>query len=124
MLVRNNRYIKKSLDEMIPLLDKEQCCLVYSQFKGYILPKHSAFQQGTYDFIHSYDWHIEYLHTSGHASKETLAAVCNLVNPQLAIIPIHREAGSDFRELDMAEDLKKRVTTQSTTIQDVDIIIR
>ena len=124
MLVRNNQYIKKSLDEMMPLLDKEQCCLVYSQFKGYILPEHSAFQQGTYDFIHSYDWHIEYLHTSGHASKETLAAVCNLVNPQLAIIPIHREAGSDFRELDMADELKKRVTTQSTTIKDVEIIIK
>ena len=109
---------------MMPLLDKEQCCLVYSQFKGYILPEHSAFQQGTYDFIHAYDWNFEYLHTSGHASKETLSSVCTLLNPRLAIIPIHREAGSDFRELDMADELRKRVTTQSTTIKDVEIIIK
>ena len=124
MLVRNNRNFRKSLDEMMPLLDKEQCCLVYSQFKGYILPEHSAFQQGTYDFIHAYDWNFEYLHTSGHASKDTLSSVCTLLNPRLAIIPIHREAGSDFRELDMADELKKRVTTQSTTIKDVEIIIK
>lgn len=124
MLVRNNRNFRKSLDEMMPLLDKEQCCLVYSQFKGYILPEHSAFQQGTYDFIHAYDWNFEYLHTSGHASKETLSSVCTLLNPRLAIIPIHREAGSDFRELDMADELKKRVTTHSTTIKDMEIIIK
>lgn len=124
MLVRNNRNFKKSLDEMMPLLDKKQCCLVYSQFKGYILPEHSAFQQGTYDFTNAYDWHFEYLHTSGHASKETLANVCNLLYPRLAIIPIHREKGSDFRELEITEGLKKRVTTMSTTINNVEIIIK
>lgn len=30
MLVRNNRNMRKSLDEMMPLLDTHQCCLVYS----------------------------------------------------------------------------------------------
>ena len=124
MLVRNNRTFKKSLNEMMPLLDKEQCCLVYSQFKGYILPKHTAFQQGTYDFINSYDWHFEYLHTSGHASKETLATVCNLVEPRLAIIPIHREARSDFRKLNLSEELKSKVITQSASIEDMNIVIK
>ena len=124
MLVRNNRNFRKSLNEMVPLLDKEQCCLVYSQFRGYIIKGHSAFQEATYEFVHSKDWAIEYLHTSGHASKEALTQVCNLVNPRLAIIPIHREAGSDFRSLDLKNDLKERVTTQSTTIQDVEIIIK
>ena len=124
MLVRNNNSFKKSLNEMFPLLDKEQCCLVYSQFKGYILKEHTAFQQGTYDFIHSYDWHFKYLHTSGHASKDTLAKVCNLVYPKLAIIPIHREKESDFSELEIADVLKKRVITHSTSIQNVDIIIK
>lgn len=124
MLVRNNRNMRKSLDEMMPLLDKEQCCLVYSQFKGYITKGHPAFQQDTYDFIHSYDWHFEYLHTSGHASRQTLETVCALVNPRLAIIPIHREAQNDFRELNLSEPLKARVTTQSTIVKDVKIIIK
>ncbi len=124
MLVRNNRNMRKSLDEMMPLLDKEQCCLVYSQFKGYIDPKHTAFMQSAYDFINSYDWHFEYLHTSGHASRQTLETVCALVNPRLAIIPIHREAQNDFRELNLPESLKARVTTQSTIVKDVKIIIK
>lgn len=124
MLVRNNRNMRKSLDEMMPLLDKEQCCLVYSQFKGYITKGHPAFQQDTYDFIHSYDWHFEYLHTSGHASRQTLETVCALVKPGLAIIPIHREAQNDFRELNLSEPLKARVTTQSTIVKDVKIIIK
>ena len=124
MLVKNNRNIKKSLDEMMPLLDKEQCCLVYSQFKGYIDPKHSAFMQSTYDFIHAYNWYFEYLHTSGHASRETLEMVCKKVSPKLAIIPIHREAQSDFRELNLSEDLKNKVITKSTSIEDVKIVIK
>ena len=124
MLVRNNRNMRKSLDEMMPLLDKEQCCLVYSQFKGYIDPKHTAFMQSAYDFINSYDWHFEYLHTSGHASRETLEIVCKNVNPKLAIIPIHREAQSDFRELNLPQDLKDRVVTTSTTAGGVKIVIK
>lgn len=124
MLVRNNRSMRKSLDEMMPLLDKEQCCLVYSQFKGYIDPKHTAFMQSAYDFINAYDWHFEYLHTSGHASRETLTTVCNLVNPRLAIIPIHREAGSDFSRLNLSPELKSKVCIESATLEDVKIIIK
>ena len=124
MLVRNNRNFRKSLDEMMPLLDKEQCCLVYSQFKGYIDPKHSAFMQNAYDFIHAYDWHFMYLHTSGHASRETLETVCKKVNPSMAIIPIHREARSDFRKLNLTEELKSKVITKSTSIEDMKIVIK
>ena len=124
MLVRNNRNMRKSLDEMMPLLDKEQCCLVYSQFKGYIDPKHTAFMQSAYDFINAYDWKFEYLHTSGHASLETLTTVCNLVNPRLAIIPIHREAGSDFCSLNLSPELKIKVCIESATLEDVKIIIK
>ena len=124
MLVRNNRNFKRSLDEMMQLLDKEQCCLVYSQFKGYIDSKHSAFQQNTYDFINTYDWHFEYLHTSGHASRQALEIVCKTVNPNLAIIPIHREAKSDFRSLDLPQELKDKVHTESTTLEDVKIVIK
>ena len=124
MLVRNNKRMREHLDKIMERLDKEQCCLVYSQFLGYILPEHSAFQQSTYDFVHSRDWTIEYLHTSGHASRDTLVAVCKNVNPRLAIIPIHREAQSDFRSLDLPQELKDKVYTQSITLDGVEIIIK
>ena len=51
-------------------------------------------------------------------------AVCKSVNPRMAIIPIHREAKSDFRSLDLPQELKDRVVTKSTSIEDVKIIIK
>lgn len=124
MMVRNNQKCREFIDTIYPTLRPEETCFLYSQFLGYIMKEHSAFQQSTYDFVHSRDWHFEYLHTSGHASREALAMVCNKVNPRLAIIPIHREAESDFRSLDIPQELKDKVHTESTTLEGVKIIIK
>jgi len=124
MIVRNNRHCRKFIETIFPTLDPKETCFLYSQYLGYILSTHSAFQQRTYDFVHSHEWHIDYLHTSGHASREALAKVCTKLNPRLAIIPIHRDANSDFRTLDMSQDLKDKVLTESRTIEDVEINIK
>jgi len=126
MLIRNNYQIRKMIDELYPLMNPERTCLIYSQFRGYVLKEHKAFQQRTYDFIHSRDWHIEYLHTSGHASKEALAAVCGKVNPRYAIIPIHRDAESDFRSLPISQELKDKVLTATPheAIGGIDVVIK
>jgi len=124
MIVRNNQAIRNFIDSIYPTINPDETCFIYSQFKGYILKEHSAFQQTTYDFVHSHDWHIEYLHTSGHASKEALAEVCKHVNPSLAIIPIHRDASSDYQQLDIPQELKERVVTSSTTMNDLNIIVK
>ena len=124
MMVRNNYRIRNFIDTIYPELDSAMTRFIYSQFQGYIEKGHSAFQQLTYDFVHAHDWTIEYLHTSGHASRETLTEVCKKVNPMLAIIPIHREAKSDFRKLNLPQELKDKVHTSSITLSDVKIIIK
>ena len=126
VLIRNNSQMCKMIDELYPLMNPEKTCLIYSQFRGYVLKEHKAFQQRTYDFIHSKDWHIEYLHTSGHASREALAAVCEKVNPRYAIIPIHRDAESDFRSLPISQELKDKILTATPhkAIGGIDIIIK
>lgn len=124
MLVRNNYRIRKFIDTIYPELDSKKTCFIYSQFTGYIFKEHSAFQQRTFDFVHSHDWEVKYLHTSGHASKETLTEVCTKVDPKLAIIPIHREAKSEFRSLDLPQELKEKVVTDTTVVEDVKIIIK
>ncbi|MCR4835618.1 MAG: MBL fold metallo-hydrolase [Bacteroidaceae bacterium] len=126
VLLRNNYQMRKMIDELYPLMNPERTCLVYSQFRGYVLKEHKAFQQRIYDFIHSKDWHIEYLHTSGHASREALAAVCEKVNPRYAIIPIHRDAESDFRSLPISQELKDKVLTETPNeaIGGIDVVIR
>lgn len=123
-IVRNNVKSREFIETIFHTLDPKETCFIYSQFLGYILPTHTAFQQRTYDFVHSREWQIEYLHTSGHASRETLAEVCKKTNPRLAIIPIHRESKSDFRSLDLPEELKDKVHTESVTFEDVKIVIK
>ncbi len=126
VLIRNNSQMRKMIDELYPLMNPERTCLVYSQFRGYVLKEHKAFQQRTYDFVHSKDWHIEFLHTSGHASREALAAVCEKVNPRYAIIPIHRDEKSDFRSLPISQELKGKVLTATPheAIGGIDVVIR
>lgn len=117
MLVRNTKTFEKYLAEIVPHIDLNETVFIYSQFKGYIDPTHSAFKQSTYDFVHKYKWHLKELHTSGHASCKTLAEVCNLVNPSLAIIPIHKEADTDFASLPMSSELKKKIVTKSMILE-------
>ena len=124
MMVRNNYRIRNFINTIYPVLDPQQTLFIYSQFQGYILKGHPAFQQKTFEFVHSHDWQVEYLHTSGHASREALTAVCTEVNPQLAIIPIHRDVKSDFYSLDIPQGLKDKVVTKTTTIEDVEIIVK
>lgn len=124
MVVRNSDKFRGWLDELMPLLPKEETVFIYSQFKGYILTEHTAYSASTDSFVHSHDWNLEYLHTSGHASRDALALVCNTVNPTSAIIPIHREKGSDFTSLDISEELKDRVVTSDTTIDDIEIRVQ
>lgn len=109
ILVRDNREFRNIIDEVYPFMNPDKTCFIYSQFSGYIIDKHKAYKQRTFDFVHLKDWHIEELHTSGHASKEALAAVCLKVNPRYAIIPIHRDSETDFRSLDISQDLKDKV---------------
>lgn len=124
MPVRPSAKFKEQLDNLMALLPKEETVFIYSQFMGYILADNKAYNANTDKFVHSHDWNCEYLHTSGHASKETLAQVCNLVNPHTAIIPIHTEKGSDFTSLDIPEELKNKVVTNDTIVDDIEIKVR
>ncbi len=124
MIVRASGKFKEQLGTLMSLLPKEDTLFIYSQFQGYICPEDKAYNANTDKFVHSHDWNHEYLHTSGHASKETLARVCNLMNPHTAIIPIHTEKGSDFTSLDIPEELKNKVVTNDTVADDIEIQVR
>ena len=124
MLVRRSEKFKAWLEALMPLLPENETVLIYSQFKGYIVPGHRAYSQEADELVHSYGWNFEYLHTSGHASRDTIAKVCRLVNPRSAIIPIHKEKESDFTSLDISNELKSKVVTGDTVADGVEIIIQ
>jgi mRNA degradation ribonuclease J1/J2 len=123
MLVRNSEKYNEWLREIGNVVNLNDALFIYCQFSGYINQDHKAFSESTYNFVHRYDWKIEQLHTSGHASKETLAAVCETVNPRYAIIPIHRDAKSDFCSLNISQELKDKVITEADKSSKGEIMI-
>ena len=124
MLVRTSDKFKRYLEELMPLLPEKETAFIYSQFKGYITPGCKAYNESTDRFVHSYDWNFKYLHTSGHASRDALAKVCRIVNPNAAIIPIHTEKGSDFTTLDISDNQKKMVVTSDTLADGIEIQVQ
>ena len=124
MLVRRSAKFKAWLEALMPLLPENGTVFIYSQFKGYITDGSPAYSHEADEFVHSYGWSLKYLHTSGHASKDTIAKVCRLVNPRSAIIPIHKEKGSDFMSLDISDELKNKVVTGDTAACGIEIKVQ
>lgn len=124
MLIRQSVSFEMFLDRIIPQLDLSQTALIYSQFSGYLNPNHPAHKDELIAFVNKYQWAFKALHTSGHATQETLEKVCNAINPRLAIIPIHKDARADFRHLNISEELKSKVVEKSMSVDDVEIIIK
>ena len=124
MLVRTSGKFKSLLDNFMRILPDKETVFIYSQFNGYIRPEHKAYKADTDEFVHSHGWKFECLHTSGHASQETLAKVCNIVNPSAAIIPIHKEDGSDFKSLDIDDALKDKVVEHNTIVDGIEIQVQ
>lgn len=123
MLVRASDKYRRWVEGLLPQLNPDETVLVYSMFRGYILPTHTAFNPKTKAFVDLFP-NFEYLHTSGHATTDTLAEVCRTVNPRTAIIPIHREKDSDFAALDIGDELCERVITTSQTVDGIEMIIK
>lgn len=60
--------------------------LIYSMWDGYLYQENNPIGTVIKEFKN-----VEHLHTSGHATKQTIIDVCNTVKPQKGIIPIHIE---------------------------------
>ena len=106
MLIRNSGKFQDILNQLLPDCNPEETCLVYSMFRGYINPEHKAYNPVIHNFVNQFP-NFEYCHTSGHASKECIEKVCTLVNPKIAVIPIHKE--SSFTNLNLPENIQTKI---------------
>ncbi|NDV58887.1 MBL fold metallo-hydrolase [Bacteroides sp. 519] len=113
MLVRPKHY--NQIKELLTQLPEKQILFIYSMWSGYL--NEGENQKEEYVKIEGlFNDRVKRLHTSGHATPETLAAVCSLVNPTTAIIPIHSEDSEKFRELPIIEDLRNKIVAYNGTI--------
>ena len=120
MLIRSKHF--DQVKDLLAQLSGKQSLLIYSMWSGYI--KEGENQKKEYVDLYNLFANRETLHTSGHASPESLAKVCNLVNPTTAIIPIHSEKSNEFEKLAISEDLKAKIITSSVAKDDILIQIR
>ncbi len=122
MLIRCTDKYHIWLDKLLPKLKQEETCVIFSMWGEYINKNGKHAIKNYLKMVDRFK-NIIPLHTSGHASKECLAMVCETVNPRLAIIPIHSENSSDFLNIPISDELKSKVVCASKEYDSVDIII-
>lgn len=106
-------YITQKAIEAFP-----QNTLVYSMWKGYIDESHPAYDEYKGTFIKNAvenGSHLEYLHTSGHATVEQIKQVCKITNAKV-IIPIHSEQPEAFSQLGIGGEVRILQDGESTSI--------
>ena len=99
MVVRDNPTFRKWIGYLKLLLNPAETVLVYSQYKGYLND-----QPKLQEFVKMFECNVEYVHTSGHATRKTLAKICTIVNPKSAIVPIHKASDGDLRTLEISDE--------------------
>lgn len=121
MFVRASGKFHMLLDRILPILPiEEKPLLIYSMWKGYI--NHDDTRNEEYIKLQERFTDVIQLHTSGHATIETLRNVCELANPRFAILPIHRDKGTDFSSIGIPSQLQDRIITTSCKLSnDIDI---
>lgn len=123
MFVRATLKFHDYLNHLLPNLSPEKTLFIYSMWNGYIT--NGRTQNTAYIELQKLfsSCKIRHLHTSGHATSEILRKVCDLTRPRLAIIPIHREATTDFKSTGIALSLQEKIVTESCTVNDISIML-
>jgi ribonuclease J len=89
MMVRQGNYFKKIMEKF------NEKVIIYSMWTGYLDER--AKNQDLVDFLAPYKYHV--FHTSGHASKDDLRKLFDIINPKCGVIPIHTDAPEKFHDI-------------------------
>lgn len=117
MFIRANKKFHLLLDQILTLLPNgEEPLLIYSLWDGYL--NRDDTKNGEYIKLQERFTNVKHLHTSGHATTEMLRKVCELTAPRIAILPIHREKGTDFSSIGISHDLQKKIITKDCILND------
>ena len=122
MFIRPTPKFHTYLNHLLPILPSAKTRFIYSMWSGYIAngyTQNAAYIRLQERFNNN---GILHLHTSGHAITDTLRKVCNLTNPRLAIISIHRDETTDFKSTGISLSLQEKIVTESCTVSGINII--
>lgn len=106
MLVGTGEYYRELMEQFRYL----NPVVIYSMWDGYLKEGENYSNEELIALEKSWHEQFIHLHTSGHATAETIAEVMKVVNPREAIVPIHTENAKGFLELDIPEEMKRKVS--------------
>lgn len=120
MFIRASKKFHALLDNILPMLPiEEKPILIYSMWDGYI--NRADTQKEDYIQLQKRFAEIVPLHTSGHVTMNVLRDICELTNPRLAILPIHKEKNTDFTSIGISSKLQEKIITVNYTLHNIQI---
>lgn len=92
----------------------EMPVIIYSMWDGYLRDDYSntARIDNWIKFVKKMEGkgvEVKHLHTSGHATPKMITDVINAANPTDEIVPLHTESPENFVNLEISDELKKKV---------------
>lgn len=90
------------IEDMMQVFTDEAPWLIYSMWNGYAEENGKNTLENVVAIRHLFGNRIfdgvkEGFHTSGHADIQTLQEVCKTVNPSIGVIPIHKDADTQYQ---------------------------
>ena len=82
---------KDDVSELIEKLPQEDTLLIYSSWDGYYKNPEQVMVNSAYKEFRDMFYNVVDIHTSGHADRQTIEKVINMVEPN-EVICIHKEA--------------------------------
>lgn len=85
--------------------------VIYALWDGYLDKTKDAYNKEWAEFFEPYQKSEQFLelHTSGHATPETIAKIIEAVKPQKRIYPMHTGKAEEFHSLPIKEEYKGRM---------------
>ncbi len=107
MLVGTSEYYRELMRQFKELDPKP--VVIYSLWDGYVMENKPYSNLGLIELKKEWADVFNSMHTSGHASIETLTAVIKTIDPKEKIVPVHTENRDGFFELELSKELLKKV---------------
>lgn len=96
------------------LLPEDETLFVYSTWDGYYKDPEQIEQNPAYKLFRESFHNVVDIHTSGHASRQTIKDVIETVRPKYAIIGIHKDKGQMLDSLELNNEIKKIIINSNS----------
>ena len=93
------------IEGLLSQLPEEETLLIYSTWDGYYKEQEQVKQNPAYKRFRDSFHNIVDIHTSGHASRQTIKDVIETVKPKDGVIGIHKDKGQSLESLGLSEEI-------------------